>query len=292
MDQHSFQAATPPSGSAKPAQRTNTRVQLIRTGVVVFALLVVSSYIFKWTWTGFSDNTLWQWLNLLLVPIASAAVPFWFSSRPHWRPEWTTLLVFLVAFFLILVIGSYLFHWGWTGFSDNTLWQWMNLLLLPLALTASKVWFSVQPQWRPQWTRYVMIALIVFALLVLSSYLFKWKWTGFSDNTLWEWLNLLVLPFALPAAIAWLSTQQNTAKSHVMSGQYPPSDPQALQGAQTGVQWATQTYAESYLHDGKTIHSPSVSPVKHEEANASEETVFLHPEVPLERQGEQGIEGL
>jgi hypothetical protein len=47
---------------------------------------------------------------------------------------------------------------------------------------------------------------------VVAGYLVPLAWTGFPGNTLWDWLQLLLLPFVvptflLPAAIAWMSDQ-------------------------------------------------------------------------------------
>jgi len=46
----------------------------------------------------------------------------------------------------------------------------------------------------------------VAAALVLGGYLGPWPWTGFTGNTLWDWLNLLFLPLLVPAiAVPMLS---------------------------------------------------------------------------------------
>ena len=36
--------------------------------------------------------------------------------------------------FIAVVLGGYVGKWGWTGFRGNTLWNWLQLLLLPLLL--------------------------------------------------------------------------------------------------------------------------------------------------------------
>jgi uncharacterized protein YjbI with pentapeptide repeats len=46
----------------------------------------------------------------------------------------------------------------------------------------------------------VGLALIV---LIALAYRHGWRWTGFADKTLWDWLQLLVIPIAL-AALAFL----------------------------------------------------------------------------------------
>src|SRR5438270_841335 len=57
---------------------------------------------------------------------------------------WTWLLVITLAALVVLVMGAYALDWTWTGFHGNKLWDWLNLLLLPVALTAITVWFTAQ----------------------------------------------------------------------------------------------------------------------------------------------------
>jgi hypothetical protein len=41
----------------------------------------------------------------------------------------------LVAAWIVTVIGGYAGDWGWTGYSGNTLWEWVQLFLAPIAIT-------------------------------------------------------------------------------------------------------------------------------------------------------------
>jgi membrane protein DedA with SNARE-associated domain len=42
--------------------------------------------------------------------------------------------------FAITVVGGYRLGWAWTGFADNnTVWDWLHLLVLPVVLTAAPV---------------------------------------------------------------------------------------------------------------------------------------------------------
>jgi hypothetical protein len=62
-----------------------------------------------------------------------------------------------------------------------------------------------QPRWQLTgllWT--VPPALVL--IIVIASYLFEWKWTGFADRTLWDWLKLL-LAAATPAVLGFLGNQ-------------------------------------------------------------------------------------
>ena len=39
-------------------------------------------YTGHWSWTGLSDNdTLWDWLKLLVLPLSLAALPLWLQSH-------------------------------------------------------------------------------------------------------------------------------------------------------------------------------------------------------------------
>jgi hypothetical protein len=36
---------------------------------------------------------------------------------------------------------------------------------------------------------------------VLCGYLVPWAWTGFTGNTAWDWIKLLLLPLLLPTVV-------------------------------------------------------------------------------------------
>ncbi len=52
----------------------------IVTGIIGFIALVFSGYWFHWAWTGF-NKTLWDWMQLLLIPVALALVAIWFNRN-------------------------------------------------------------------------------------------------------------------------------------------------------------------------------------------------------------------
>jgi uncharacterized protein YjbI with pentapeptide repeats len=43
------------------------------------------------------------------------------------------------------------------------------------------------------------VILIVLIIVVIIGYLLKWGWTGLSQKTLWDWLQLLIIPVVLAA---------------------------------------------------------------------------------------------
>jgi uncharacterized protein YjbI with pentapeptide repeats len=43
----------------------------------------------------------------------------------------------------------------------------------------------------------IIVALLVLIVFIFSAYLFDWSGTGFLNKTLWDWLQLLIIPLAL-----------------------------------------------------------------------------------------------
>src|SRR5260221_11367911 len=58
---------------------------LAAAALVGLALLAVGGYFFGWTWTGFSGNTVWDWLSLLITPVAIGAAPIAFTIQQSQR---------------------------------------------------------------------------------------------------------------------------------------------------------------------------------------------------------------
>jgi len=110
-------------------------VVLIVAGVFLL-VTAVGGYIFNWNWTGFQGNTLWDWFKLLLLPVVLGTAKL--TYRGHQR-EWAAILGVFGVFLLVTVVGGYLLNWRWTGFRGNTLWDWLTLLLIPVAFVAVKL---------------------------------------------------------------------------------------------------------------------------------------------------------
>jgi hypothetical protein len=68
----------------------------------------------------------------------------------------------------------------------------------------------------PQVRRLGAVLIIAFVVLVTAGYGFRWRWTGFPGNTLWDWMHLLLVPFVLPVALAWLSTRVEHAEDEAL----------------------------------------------------------------------------
>jgi len=43
--------------------------------------------------------------------------------------------------------------------------------------------------------------------VVIGGYRLHWAWTGFEGNTFRDWLSLLIVPFLLPASLAWFAAR-------------------------------------------------------------------------------------
>ena len=117
---------------------------------IVLVVLEIGTYAFNWTWTGFKDNnTLWDWLQLLLLPIALAAVPIWFMAEENqqriWLAQLKWALLVVVVVLAVLFVGSFAFGWQWTGFRDHgRVWDWLGLLLVPVIVAVLPIWYSIR----------------------------------------------------------------------------------------------------------------------------------------------------
>jgi hypothetical protein len=98
------------------------------------AVLIYGGYAHHWPWTGIDGKTatLWDWLHLLLLPIAVMIVPIWARQRKDLGVPHKAAAMTIVTAFAAVVLAGYLTPWPWTGFPGNTLWDWLHLLILPL----------------------------------------------------------------------------------------------------------------------------------------------------------------
>lgn len=194
-------AANPPRQLRKPGRHLATA-----SGVGLLTALV-GGYGFGWRWTGFAENgDLWDLLHLLLLPVALMLVPVWQRSNLRLPPPARLALLRLAgAGFAALVFGGYRLGWTWTGFEGNLLWDWLELLVLPLAVTVLPLWLQAHPGARRRWLPAGVVATACFAVLVIGGYTLHWAWTGFAGNTLWDWLQLLLVPFVLPVVVSLLT---------------------------------------------------------------------------------------
>lgn len=186
--------------------------------VVAVGIVVVGGFGFGWAWTGFRSNRdLWDILHLLVLPLALTMVPFWYHRSGRLHPAWLTVLAVLGAGFVVTVVGGYALQWSWTGYPGNTLWDWLELLVLPVTIALLPIWLETHERLEREWLAGGLAFLAVIAVLAVCGYTLDWTWTGFPGNTLWDWLELALVPFAVPAVVTWLSARQRRAATQVPS---------------------------------------------------------------------------
>lgn len=165
---------------------------------VAFAVYVWGGYAGGWSWTGLSSQvTLWDWLEGLALPVTVALLPLMLRHRErlHRRHKAAALLGLVV--FAALVLAGYLVPMSWTGFTGNTLWDWLGLALLPAVVATSTLWHA-PPRWTARHVGLLTSGTVLAGVLVALGYLVPWTWTGFTGNTAWDWIKLLLLPILLP----------------------------------------------------------------------------------------------
>jgi hypothetical protein len=54
------------------------------------------------------------------------------AGHPDATAGETAMVIVLMAGWIITVIGGYALQWTWTGYPGNTLWDWLEMLLVPL----------------------------------------------------------------------------------------------------------------------------------------------------------------
>jgi hypothetical protein len=176
-------------------------VAVVVVAAAVFALVVVGGYSLHWRWTGLSDSvTLWDWLQVLALPVAVAATPILVRHRHGMQGRHRRALAAGALAFAGLAIAGYLVPMGWTGFTGNTLWDWLELLLLPIVVATGSLWAT---SWPPARSHILIVgcAMAALAILALLGYTIPWRWTGFSGNTAWDWIKLLLLPLMVPLVL-------------------------------------------------------------------------------------------
>jgi hypothetical protein len=169
--------------------------------LVAFAVYLWGGYDEGWGWTGLSgDVALWDWLEALALPVTVVLVPVLLQRRRGLSSRFRAVALALLAAFTVLVLAGYLVPWTWTGFTGNTLWDWLELALLPIVLSTAALWPGPE-QLHPAHWGLIAAAAAAFLLVVLAGYVVPWQWTGFSDNKAWDWLKLLALPVLLPTVV-------------------------------------------------------------------------------------------
>jgi hypothetical protein len=189
------------------------------TAAVLFAVYVWGGYELGWRWTGLSSSVhLWDWLQVVALPLALGVAPLLLRHRRHLTRQHRTTIWAALVIFAVLVAAAYLVPLGWTGFTGNTLWDWLELMLLPLVVASASLWVGRGNLSRPV-VLAVLAATTAFGVLVLCGYLVPWTWTGFRGNTAWDWIRLLLVPVLVPTILLPALSQRVTNRLA------PPDDP-------------------------------------------------------------------
>ncbi|HZE05040.1 MAG TPA: hypothetical protein VE127_07445 [Solirubrobacteraceae bacterium] len=186
----------------------------IAVAVVAFVVIVYGGYGHHWGWTGINGHTatLWDWLHLLLLPVAAVILPLWLRHRPRLGAPVKLVVAGLIAGFVALVVAGYTVPWAWTGFTGNRLWDWLNLAALPLAVVLIPVFIEVRSRFGRRHAAMGGAVGAAFIVVVIAGYTIPWAWTGFTGNTLWDWLHLALLPVLVPVAIVPVLTPMAKAR--------------------------------------------------------------------------------
>src|SRR3954454_1482939 len=188
-------------------QGSDGRARLLKTlraALVVVALVVLSGGdLGGWRWTGFQGNEqVWDWLQLLLLPLAFATLPLWLRYADRISPARRAAYGIAVIGFAIFVVVGYAVPLHWSGFGGRKLWDWLTLLLLPATLVTVQTWSSTRRTLRVHHRVGLGALGVAWILTVIGGYFWAWNWTGYEGNTLWDWLQLMLLPLIFPTILA------------------------------------------------------------------------------------------
>jgi hypothetical protein len=126
------------------------------------------------------------------------------EPEPTDRRWLLAVLVAVAVVFGLLAIGGYGLGWRWTGLSRSvTLWDWLQMLALPVALGLAPVLLRHRHRLTRRHHTVLGSVLALFGVLVLLGYLVPWAWTGFTGNPLGDWLELALLPLVVGTASFW-----------------------------------------------------------------------------------------
>lgn len=200
--------------TAAQGSETTAGTRMLRLGrwvvgvaAAVVLALAIGGYGMGWRWTGLSRGvTLWDWMQALLLPVALGIAPVLLLHRGRLTRGHRVVLAVGGFLFAVLVLLGYLIPLDWTGFRGNTLWDWFELTLLPLVVTATPIWVRAD-RVRREHLVVVVAVLLLFVLFAYAAYAVPLGWTGFRDNTAWDWLKLLLLPLLLPTVVIPLLTR-------------------------------------------------------------------------------------
>ena len=135
VKEHAAEAAEPTGRLHKFADNATVRRDAAYVLVAAGLAALVGGYAGPWKWTGFEANgQVWDWLNLLLLPVVLGTIPLSIQHREYIGKSRRIIHGAFIVAFTGFVLAGYLVPVSWTGFSGQTLWNWIELLVLPAAL--------------------------------------------------------------------------------------------------------------------------------------------------------------
>jgi hypothetical protein len=183
--------------SNRESKRNLRRAALISTIALVSAVIIIGGYTQHWAWTGFNtNNQLWDWLHLLLLPVVFGTFPLWLRYADYMSPTRRRALGAVVVAFAVFVVAGYLQPIKWTGFHGQTLWNWLLLIVLPLSVMTVRAWPETGRDFRRHHVALIALFAVALAVTIAGGYGANWKWTGYKGNTMWDWLALVLAPIA------------------------------------------------------------------------------------------------
>src|SRR5690348_8313877 len=151
---------------AAPRQRPRTlRAASLAFALFALAVVLYGGYGHHWSWTGINGQTatLWDWLHLLLLPLAFGLLPVLIDQEIELRRRHKLLGTVSLGVFAALVVVGYAMPWRWTGFTGNRLWDWLELLVFPLAVALSPAFERLRTHWTRRHSLLTLAGLAVFA---------------------------------------------------------------------------------------------------------------------------------
>ena len=207
------QAAQPPGAMHRLAESRQVRKAAAYMLTAVALLVLWGGYFWHWAWTGLPSNyQLWNWLQVLLLPVVLGTIPLWMQYRKYiTRGRRVITGAAVTACAGLVIVGYLLPAFSWTGFRDQRLSNWLQLLLIPAAVAITTVMVTRRDQLRRgRWLRpyetWIAAALVAgWIVTLIGGYHLGWAWTGYkpepaappSLGSMWDWL-VLALPMAFP----------------------------------------------------------------------------------------------
>jgi hypothetical protein len=182
----------------------STRVAAAAGLIVAGVIVLVGGYGLSWSWTGLPGNDqVWDWMHLLLLPVALGLFPLWLAYSGYMSTMRVRVFAAAVLAFLAFVLVGYVGPLVWTGFRGQTLWSWLTLMLLPLALALASVrgWPKRVREVRRHHVVFAVTLLAAWVVTLIGGYAAGWTWTGYAGNTLWDWVSLLLGPLAITTIV-------------------------------------------------------------------------------------------